>query len=78
MLRFLSEFFIDGLGTLHVGSCDDVIISHASKIKLPWVSQSESDKTYAKFRYSPDSSDVTQSKIGLLFFKNRFQCWTHN
>lgn len=73
-----AEFFIDGLGSLHVGSCDDVIVNHATKIKLPWVSQSESDKTYAKFRYPPASSDATHTKNGLLFFKNRFQCLTHN
>ncbi|KAK6319225.1 hypothetical protein J4Q44_G00104360 [Coregonus suidteri] len=72
------EFFIDGLGSLHVGSCDDVIVNHATKIKLPWVSQSESDKTYAKFRYPPASSDTTHTKNGLLYFKNRFQCLTHN
>nr|XP_019942713.1 PREDICTED: beta-1,4 N-acetylgalactosaminyltransferase 1 isoform X3 [Paralichthys olivaceus] len=72
------EFFIDGLGSLHVGSCDDVIVNHATKIKLPWVSQSESDKTYAKFRYPPASSDATHTKNGLLFFKNRFQCLTRN
>ncbi|KAM6980169.1 beta-1,4 N-acetylgalactosaminyltransferase 1 [Aplochiton taeniatus] len=72
------EFFIDGLGSLHVGSCDDVIVNHATKIKIPWVSQSESDKTYAKFRYPPASSDATHTKNGLLFFKNRFQCLTHN
>ncbi|KAG7493716.1 beta-1,4 N-acetylgalactosaminyltransferase 1 [Solea senegalensis] len=72
------EFFIDGLGSLHVGSCDDVIINHATKIKLPWVGQSNSDKTYAKFRYPLASSDATQTKNGLLFFKNRFQCLTHN
>uniref|UniRef100_A0A3P9JUE9 Beta-1,4 N-acetylgalactosaminyltransferase n=1 Tax=Oryzias latipes TaxID=8090 RepID=A0A3P9JUE9_ORYLA len=72
------EFFIDGLGSLHVGSCDDVIVNHATKIKLPWVSQSESEKTYAKFRYPPASSDATRTKNGLLFFKNRFQCLTHN
>uniref|UniRef100_A0A3P9K6E6 Beta-1,4 N-acetylgalactosaminyltransferase n=1 Tax=Oryzias latipes TaxID=8090 RepID=A0A3P9K6E6_ORYLA len=72
------EFFIDGLGSLHVGSCDDVIVNHATKIKLPWASQSESEKTYAKFRYPPASSDATRTKNGLLFFKNRFQCLTHN
>ncbi|KAL4655527.1 beta-1,4 N-acetylgalactosaminyltransferase 1 [Arapaima gigas] len=71
------EFFIDGLGSLHVGSCDDVIVSHATKIKLPW-HQSESDKTYAKYRYPPASSDTTHTKNGLLYFKNRFQCLTHN
>ncbi|XP_076012925.1 beta-1,4 N-acetylgalactosaminyltransferase 1 [Genypterus blacodes] len=72
------EFFIDGLGSLHVGSCDDVIVNHATKIKLPWVSQSESDKTYAKFRYPSSSSDATHTKNGLLYFKNRFQCLTRN
>ncbi|XDV35620.1 hypothetical protein PO909_005529 [Leuciscus waleckii] len=66
-----------GLGSLHVGSCDDVIVNHATKIKLPW-GQSESDKTYAKFRYPPASSDATHTKNGLLYFKNRFQCLTHN
>ncbi|XP_030634423.1 beta-1,4 N-acetylgalactosaminyltransferase 1 [Chanos chanos] len=71
------EFFIDGLGLLHVGSCDDVIVNHATKIKLPW-GQSESDKTYAKFRYPSASSDATHTKNGLLYFKNRFQCFTHN
>ncbi|GAA6081929.1 beta-1,4 N-acetylgalactosaminyltransferase 1 isoform X1, partial [Tachysurus ichikawai] len=71
------EFFIDGLGLLHVGSCDDVIVNHATKIKLPW-GQSESDKAYAKFRYPPASSDATRTKNGLLYFKNRFQCLTHN
>ncbi|XP_067229021.1 beta-1,4 N-acetylgalactosaminyltransferase 1 isoform X1 [Chanodichthys erythropterus] len=72
-----TKFFIDGLGSLHVGSCDDVIVNHATKIKLPW-GQSESDKTYAKFRYPPASSDATHTKNGLLYFKNRFQCLTHN
>ncbi|TRZ02518.1 hypothetical protein DNTS_026573 [Danionella cerebrum] len=71
------EFFIDGLGSLHVGSCDDVIVNHATKIKLPW-GQTESDKTYAKFRYPPASSDATHTKNGLLYFKNRFQCLTRN
>ncbi|XP_057701129.1 beta-1,4 N-acetylgalactosaminyltransferase 1 [Corythoichthys intestinalis] len=70
------EFFIDGLGTLHVGSCDDVIVSHASKIKFPWASASESDKAYAKFRYQPASSDSLHSNFGLFYFKNRFQCFT--
>ncbi|XP_026099590.1 uncharacterized protein LOC113070500 [Carassius auratus] len=45
-------FLIDGLSSLHVDSCDDIIISHVSKIKamLPW-GQSETDKAYSKFRY---------------------------
>lgn len=77
IMSLMLEFFIDGLGLLHVGSCDDVIVNHATKIKLPW-GQSESDKAYAKFRYPPASSDATRTKNGLLYFKNRFQCLTRN
>ncbi|XP_064155203.1 beta-1,4 N-acetylgalactosaminyltransferase 1-like isoform X1 [Anguilla rostrata] len=71
------EFFIDGLGSLHVGSCDDVIVSHASKIKLPW-GQSGSSKAYAKFRYPPMSYDIVRMKEGLLYFKNGIQCMSSN
>ncbi|XP_053499268.1 beta-1,4 N-acetylgalactosaminyltransferase 1-like isoform X2 [Ictalurus furcatus] len=69
------EFFIDGLGVLHVGSCDDVIINHASKIKgmLPW-GQSETDEAYAKFRYANYSSNQN----ALFYFKNHFKCLTSN
>ncbi|XP_061894007.1 beta-1,4 N-acetylgalactosaminyltransferase 1 isoform X1 [Entelurus aequoreus] len=66
------EFFIDGLGSLHVGSCDDVVVDHASKIKLPWVSPSQSDKAYAKFRYA----SASPNKFGTPYFRNRFQCLT--
>lgn len=68
-------FFIDGLSSLHVGSCDDIIISHASKIKamLPW-GQSETDKTYSKFRY--DASQGTLNEYDLYYFKNHFKCVT--
>ncbi|XP_006629483.2 beta-1,4 N-acetylgalactosaminyltransferase 1 [Lepisosteus oculatus] len=71
------EFFVDGLGSLHVGSCDDVVVNHASKIKLPWA-QSESDRAYARFRYPSSSSDAANAKNGLLYFKNRFRCMSHN
>ncbi|XP_017343715.1 beta-1,4 N-acetylgalactosaminyltransferase 1 isoform X3 [Ictalurus punctatus] len=69
------EFFIDGLGVFHVGSCDDVIVNHASKIKgmLPW-GQSETDKAYAKFRYTNSWSNQTAH----IYFKNHFKCLTSN
>ncbi|XP_060794463.1 beta-1,4 N-acetylgalactosaminyltransferase 1a isoform X2 [Neoarius graeffei] len=69
------EFFVDGLGILHVGSCDDVIVNHASKIKgmLPW-GQSETDKAYSKFRYANYSSNQN----ALFYFKNHFKCLTSN
>ncbi|XP_069826446.1 beta-1,4 N-acetylgalactosaminyltransferase 1 isoform X2 [Dendropsophus ebraccatus] len=70
------EFFIDGLGTLHVGSCDDVVVDHASKIHLPW-SKTKNDKEYFKFRY-PKSVAEINSQHALYYFKNRFKCMTGN
>ncbi|XP_075708082.1 beta-1,4 N-acetylgalactosaminyltransferase 1 isoform X2 [Rhinoderma darwinii] len=70
------EFFIDGLGTLHVGSCDDVIVDHASKIHLPW-SKTKTDKEYSKFRY-PKSSSASNTQQELFYFKNRLKCMTGN
>ncbi|KAG8452548.1 hypothetical protein GDO86_004365 [Hymenochirus boettgeri] len=71
------EFFIDGLGILHVGSCDDVIVDHASKIQLPW-SKTETDKEYAKFRYPKSSDNSMVLRHILFYFKNRFKCMTGN
>ncbi|XP_067302111.1 beta-1,4 N-acetylgalactosaminyltransferase 1a isoform X2 [Pseudorasbora parva] len=70
-------FFIDGLGSLHVGSCDDVIISHASKIKamLPW-GQSEIDKAYFKFRYNHSTEGTSMNEYELYYLKNYFKCVT--
>ncbi|XP_029912594.1 beta-1,4 N-acetylgalactosaminyltransferase 1a [Myripristis murdjan] len=69
------EFFIDALGALHIGSCSDVVVSHASKIKLPW-SKSETDKAYEKFRYSATDSGKTRTE--LFYFNSRFKCMTSN
>ncbi|XP_054465279.1 beta-1,4 N-acetylgalactosaminyltransferase 1a isoform X2 [Anoplopoma fimbria] len=68
------EFFIDALGSLHVGSCSDIIVSHASKIILPW-SKTDSQKAYDKFRYSSSSADNDIHKED-FYFKNRFKCMT--
>ncbi|XP_051518190.1 beta-1,4 N-acetylgalactosaminyltransferase 1-like isoform X2 [Myxocyprinus asiaticus] len=69
-------FFIDGLDSLYVGSCDDVIIDHASKIKamLPW-GQSEIDKAYSKFRY-PSTQETIVNEYDLFYRKNHFKCVT--
>ncbi|XP_069892668.1 beta-1,4 N-acetylgalactosaminyltransferase 1 [Dipodomys merriami] len=70
------EFFLDGLGSLRVGSCSNVIVDHASKLKLPWVSRDAGAETYARYRY-PGSLDESQvAKHRLLFFKHRLQCMT--
>ncbi|KAG8514192.1 Beta-1,4 N-acetylgalactosaminyltransferase 1 [Galemys pyrenaicus] len=70
------EFFLEGLGSLRVGSCSDVVVDHASKLKLPWTSRDASAETYARYRY-PGSLDESQvAKHRLLFFKHRLQCMT--
>ncbi|CAO2582101.1 Beta-1,4 N-acetylgalactosaminyltransferase 1 [Lemmus lemmus] len=70
------EFFLDGLGSLRVGSCSDIVVDHASKVKLPWVSKDAQADTYARYRY-PGSLDQSQvAKHRLLFFKHRLQCMT--
>ncbi|KAM7115978.1 beta-1,4 N-acetylgalactosaminyltransferase 1 isoform 5-T9 [Molossus nigricans] len=70
------EFFLDGLGSLRVGSCSDVVVDHASKLKLPWTSKDAETETYARYRY-PESLDESQmAKHRLLFFKHRLQCMT--
>ncbi|XP_067448302.1 beta-1,4 N-acetylgalactosaminyltransferase 1a isoform X2 [Thunnus thynnus] len=67
------EFFIDALGSLHIGSCHDVIINHTSKIQLPWT-KSDSQKAYEKFRYSPSTENNLYNEV--FYFKNRFKCMT--
>ncbi|XP_028266539.1 beta-1,4 N-acetylgalactosaminyltransferase 1a [Parambassis ranga] len=66
------EFFVDALGSLHIGSCSDIIVNHASKIKLPWT-KSESEKAYEKFRYSSSNVGNNIHYEG-FYFKNRFKC----
>ncbi|KAM4738258.1 beta-1,4 N-acetylgalactosaminyltransferase 1a [Anableps anableps] len=68
------EFFIDALGTMHIGSCSDVIVNHASKIKLPWT-KTETQKAYEQFRYSSTSAD-NDIHNEVFYFKNRFKCMT--
>ncbi|XP_042200329.1 beta-1,4 N-acetylgalactosaminyltransferase 1 [Callorhinchus milii] len=68
------EFFVDGLGRLHVGSCSDVIVDHASKIKLPWTRTDKSEILYKTFRYPQSSEDGQSLQSRLFFFKNRLRC----
>ncbi|XP_065510279.1 beta-1,4 N-acetylgalactosaminyltransferase 1 isoform X1 [Caloenas nicobarica] len=71
------EFFIDGLGVLHVGSCEDVVVDHASKLALPW-RRPEGERQYARYRYPPPRDDSLRTKQRLFFFKNRFKCMAGN
>uniref|UniRef100_A0A8C4QM81 Beta-1,4 N-acetylgalactosaminyltransferase n=1 Tax=Eptatretus burgeri TaxID=7764 RepID=A0A8C4QM81_EPTBU len=70
-----TEFFIDGVGHLRVGSCDYVIVDHASKLHLKWF-YSNSQKEYVKFRYLSNVIDShTPNAQQVLFFKNRLKCY---
>lgn len=69
-----AEFFVEGLGSLHIGSCSDIIVNHASKIKLPWFDTDE-QKAYKKFRYSQSNTDKTLHDE-VYYFRNRFNCMT--
>nr|XP_057940410.1 beta-1,4 N-acetylgalactosaminyltransferase 1-like isoform X2 [Doryrhamphus excisus] len=69
------EFFIDALGSLHIGSCSDVVIKHASKIKLPWRDATDAQKAYERFRYSKSSVE-NHIHDEVFYFKDRFKCMT--
>uniref|UniRef100_A0A8V5GX61 Glycosyltransferase 2-like domain-containing protein n=1 Tax=Melopsittacus undulatus TaxID=13146 RepID=A0A8V5GX61_MELUD len=69
------EFFLDALGLLHVGSCEDVVVDHASKLSLPW-RRSERERLYLHYRYPRDNSRGLRYRI--LYYKNRLQCMAGN
>ncbi|XP_072343259.1 beta-1,4 N-acetylgalactosaminyltransferase 2-like isoform X3 [Scyliorhinus torazame] len=69
-----SEFFIDALGRLLVGSCNDVTISHQAKRNTENVSVKAVEQKYAKFRW-PTKHD-TEYKLALHYFKNHLKCYT--
>ncbi|XP_072104758.1 beta-1,4 N-acetylgalactosaminyltransferase 1-like isoform X2 [Mobula birostris] len=68
------EFFIDGLGMLHVGSCSDIKVDHASKIVMPWTKQTKNDKMYKGSRYVQSTEEDGQTQEKQLYFKNRLKC----
>ncbi|XP_051865499.1 beta-1,4 N-acetylgalactosaminyltransferase 1-like isoform X2 [Pristis pectinata] len=68
------EFFIDGLGTLHIGSCSDIKVDHSSKIVMPWTKQSKNDKMYKELRYVQLTEEDGRLQEKQLYFKNRFKC----
>lgn len=70
------EFFLDGLGSLQVGSCSDVVVDHASKLKLPWTPRDAGAETYAQYRYPGSKEESQVARYRLLFFKHRLQCMT--
>ncbi|XP_066485366.1 beta-1,4 N-acetylgalactosaminyltransferase 2-like [Tiliqua scincoides] len=69
-----TEFFIDGLGALRVGSCSDVSIGHQPKKPTTDLHVADVEKTYDTFRHN--SQELIRFKLALLYFKNRLKCYT--
>ncbi|XP_029784931.1 beta-1,4 N-acetylgalactosaminyltransferase 2 [Suricata suricatta] len=69
-----SEFFIDGLGSLLVGSCPEVIIGHQARSPVADLELAKLEKTYGAFR--TNTKDQIQFKLALHYFKNHLQCST--
>ncbi|XP_078125462.1 beta-1,4 N-acetylgalactosaminyltransferase 2-like [Sander vitreus] len=62
-----SEFFMDGLGSLLVATCDHVSIDHQPK-----TGNNKDNAHYSRFR-NPGNSDV-EFKLQLHVFKNHLKC----
>ncbi|XP_066119972.1 beta-1,4 N-acetylgalactosaminyltransferase 2 isoform X2 [Saccopteryx bilineata] len=69
-----SEFFIDGLGSLHVGSCPNVVIGHQAHSPDVDLELAALEKTYRTFRANTRAQ--IQFKLALHYFKNHLQCST--
>nr|XP_021501031.1 beta-1,4 N-acetylgalactosaminyltransferase 2-like isoform X1 [Meriones unguiculatus]XP_021501033.1 beta-1,4 N-acetylgalactosaminyltransferase 2-like [Meriones unguiculatus] len=69
-----SEFFIDGLGSLLVGSCKDVTVEHQTRTPAKDPALAALEKSYSTYRTNTNSQ--VQFKLALHYFKNRLQCST--
>ncbi|XP_060704580.1 beta-1,4 N-acetylgalactosaminyltransferase 2-like [Hemiscyllium ocellatum] len=67
------EFFIDGLGSLLVGSCNDVHIGHQKKVKQTQESLKDVERRYATFRHA--NKRQFKSRLALVHFKNWLKCY---
>ncbi|EPY73762.1 UDP-GalNAc:Neu5Acalpha2-3Galbeta-R beta1,4-N-acetylgalactosaminyltransferase-like protein [Camelus ferus] len=69
-----SKFFIDGLGSLLVGSCSNVIIGHQSRSSVVDPELATLEKTYSTYR--ANTKGQVQFKLALHYFKNHLHCST--
>ncbi|XP_012581606.1 PREDICTED: beta-1,4 N-acetylgalactosaminyltransferase 2 [Condylura cristata] len=69
-----SEFFIDGLGSLFVGSCPEVTVGHQPYSSVVDPELTTLEKTYKTYR--ANSKSQVQFKMALHYFKNHFHCST--
>ncbi|TKC50616.1 hypothetical protein EI555_011549 [Monodon monoceros] len=69
-----SEFFIDGLGSLLVGSCSNVIVGHQPRSPVADPELAALEKSYNVYRTNTKAQ--IQFKLALHYFKNHLQCAT--
>uniref|UniRef100_UPI00398E3975 beta-1,4 N-acetylgalactosaminyltransferase 2-like n=1 Tax=Pristiophorus japonicus TaxID=55135 RepID=UPI00398E3975 len=69
-----SEFFVDGLGRLLVGSCNDVTVSHQKRDRPKDDSLKAVENRYATFRWNSQAG--ANYKLALHYFKNHLKCYT--
>uniref|UniRef100_A0A8D2JQ29 Beta-1,4-N-acetyl-galactosaminyltransferase 2 (SID blood group) n=1 Tax=Sciurus vulgaris TaxID=55149 RepID=A0A8D2JQ29_SCIVU len=67
-----SEFFVDGLGSLLVGSCPYVVVGHQSH-SPEVLNLTTLEKIYGIYR--KNTKDQIQFKRALHYFKNHLQCF---
>lgn len=70
----LAEFFIDGLGSLLVGSCPEVTVQHQSRSPDKDPEMAAMEESYSKYRANTNAQ--VQFKLALHYFKNHLQCST--
>ncbi|XP_078506401.1 beta-1,4 N-acetylgalactosaminyltransferase 2-like isoform X2 [Lissotriton helveticus] len=71
-----TEFFIDGMGSLLVGSCKDITVGHQKRNDPVDPSRVENMKRYGGFR--TNTGEQVTFKMQLHYFKNRLKCYTKN
>lgn len=67
-----SEFFVDGLGSLLVGSCPKVIVGHQPRTPALDSEMAALESVYSKYR--TNTGDEVRFKLALQYFKNHLQC----
>lgn len=69
-----SEFFVDGLGILLVGSCSDVSVGHQDHNPASDPNLAKVEDQYKIFRDNTDAQ--IKFKLALHYFKNRLKCYS--
>ncbi|XP_028607614.2 beta-1,4 N-acetylgalactosaminyltransferase 2 isoform X1 [Podarcis muralis] len=69
-----SEYFMDGLGILRVGSCNNVVVGHQPHGSAKNTREADVEKTYGRFR--ANTQEQVRFKLALHYFKNRMKCYT--